>query len=367
MQLVVPSYVDTNIKTKLANLSYARCTRCGQVYDLSVQPNLLRNPKCNYCKAPLVPAPLWAISARSVPRNNRRITTTQNIKIVLSVEDYSIQGHTNSQRLPTHIFISDKSRPIATLQFRYNSLIHEPTAVRRAAIFTYNLSLMPSESITKPVTITAFAYEESSCKEIGTTMGPLRGISKLLYCNNLEILQATPIYKAGHQRSSSATRASVLDEQQSPISRAPIVRIPTRYIWTHGLVVKIDEEPVKSVLGELGYMPNDLWIALHTISHAFLVNLPQVTGLEGMDFGEAISSSSNEIAVYDNSLGGLGGVEGVIDVANSVLEPNYEFIIRDSHNCPLACTKACKACLFTDSCFMLNWNLDRRILERLEW
>jgi len=368
VQLFVPSQVAASTRTRLADLSYARCANCGRVYNLNAYPDLLRSPRCGNCGGPLVAAPLWAITARGVPRPNRRITTIQGIKLVLSVKEYTrarvrIQG----DQIPTRIRINDRSRPIATLEFRYGSQAHEPSPVHRTGVFRYWLSLMPSESITKPVTITAFAYRESDCVEIGTTAGPLPGVSRILYCNDLEVLQATLVYRAGHQRSSGGTRVAVLDMQQSPVYGTAVVRVPARYIRTRGLVVRVNEEHVRRVLRELDYRATDTWIALHTICHAFLVNLPQITGLEGFDFGEAISTNTNEIAVYDNSLGGLGGVEGVVDTTNRVLVPNYEWSVRDSYNCPLACTRACKACLFTDSCFMLNWRLDRRILERLGW
>jgi len=368
VQLFVPSQVATSTRTRLADLSYARCANCGRVYNLNARPDLLRNPKCENCGGPLVAAPLWAITARGVPRPNRRITTIQGIRLVLSVEEYSrARVHIQGARIPTCIRINDRSRPIATLEFRYGSQTHEPSPIHRTSVFRYWLSLMPSESITKPVTITAFAYRASDCVKINTTAGPLHGISEILYCGDLEVLQATLLYRAGHQRSSGGTRVAVLDMQQSPISGTTVIRIPARYVRTCGLVVKIDENSIRRVLRELGYRDADTWIALHTISHAFLVNLPQITGLEGVDFGEAISTNTNEIAVYDNSLGGLGGVEGVVDMANHILVPNYEWSVRESYNCPLACTRACKACLFTDSCFMLNWRLDRRILERLGW
>lgn len=368
VQLFVPSQVTTSTRTQLANLSYARCAKCGRVHNLNAHPDLLRNPRCISCGGPLVPAPIWAITARGTPYRNRKITTIQGIRLMISVEEYSrVRVRFQGASVPTYIRIRDRSRPIATLEFIYGSRVVEPIALHRASAFRYLLSLMPSESITKPVTITTFAYEAPDCVKINTTTGPLSGISEILYCNNLEVIQATLLYRAGHQRTSSGTRVAVLDMQQSPISGTPVIRVPSRYIRTRGLIVKIDESSVKDVLRDLGYREDDMWIALHTISHAFLVNLPQITGLEGIDFGEAISTNSNEVAIFDNSLGGLGGVEGIVDTTNKVLVPNYEWSVRDSYKCPLACTRACKACLFTDSCFMLNWRLDRRILERLGW
>lgn len=366
VQLIVPQEVTAKIRTSLADLSYARCARCGRVYNLSSRRELLKNPRCS-CGGPIVAAPVWSITAKGLPKPNRRLTTTQGIRLVISIEQYShARIHSQSVKVPNEIRIRDKSRPIATLEFRYDSLIHEPSPIHRTKAFRYWLSLMPSESITKPVTITTFAYNEEHCIKINPTAGPLSGITEMLYCRDLEVIQATLLYKAGHQRTSSSIRVAVLNMQSSPLSGA-FIGVPIRYIITHGLVVKVEENTIKEVLRELGYRNDDFWIALHSISHAFLVNLPQITGLEGMDFGEALSTNTNEIAVYDNSLGGLGGIEGVVNLAERVLMPNYEWGVRDSYNCPLACTRACKACLFTDSCFMLNWRLDRRILERLGW
>jgi len=369
VNLYIPTQITANIRTDLADLAYVRCAKCGTVYSLDSNPNLMKEPKCGKCGGPLVAAPLWVITGRDVPIHNRRISTTEGIKIVISIKEYTgARVRTANTKLPTQILIEDRSRPIATLKFIYGSSSpHEPSPIHSFRIFDYQLALMPSESITKPVTITAFAYREPSCTEVSTTMGSIRGISRILYCRELEVLQATLLYKAGHPRSSGGTRVSVLYIESSKLSATAIIRIPVRYIRTHGLVVKIDREAVKSALRELGYRDDDMWIALHTISHAFLVSLPRITGLEGADFGEALSTNSDEIAVFDNSFGGLGGIEGVVDIDNKVLEPNYEVSVRESYRCPLACTRACKACLFTDSCFMLNWRLDRRILEKLGW
>jgi len=366
VQLYVPYQITANIKTDLADLAYIQCAKCGTVYGLDSNPNLLKDSRCIKCGGPLVATPLWVITGQGVPI--RRISTTQGIKTAISLKEYTkVRVHATNMKLPTRIFIEDRSRPIATLKFMYGSTPHEPSPIHSSKIFRYQLALMPSESITKPVTITAFAYRKHDCTEVGKTMGPISGISGILYCSDLEVLQATLLYKAGHPRSSSGARISVLDIEPSKLSPTPIIRIPVRYIRTRGIVVKIDRESAKSALKELGYSDDDVWIALHTISHAFLVSLPRITGLEGTDFGEALSEKTDEIAVFDNSLGGLGGIEGVIDISNKVLEPNYEASVRESYKCPLACTRACKACLFTDSCFMLNWRLDRRILEKLGW
>ena len=147
-----------------------------------------------------------------------------------------------------------------------------------------------------------------------------------------------------------------------------IYKLPTRLIRTKGLIIKIDRRRIEEAAGSSEL--RRIWTAFHTLCHAFLAPLPRVSGLSARDFGEALSIPHNEIAVFDNSLGGLGGVEGVVEINSSGqarLHPNYGFAVANSWDCPLRCMKACIACLYTDSCYMLNWNLDRNILLRLGW
>jgi len=373
--LFYPLTVNAELATAKADLSYMRCPKCGKVYDLK----RLEKPVCEQCGVPLVPAPIWAISGEEISSPNRFIASNQEkIKLVISVKDYTSdkrldQGGHPPKNLPWKITVEDKSRPIASLKFEYKStdqhksILHNPSPIHKMFSYSYIISLMPSESITKPVTITAFAYRKESCTDVKPTAGSLSGIEKILYCRDLEVLQATPVYRAGHPRVRNSLRVSVYDYEEESFYGGKVIWVPARYFQTRGLVIKAENSSLEGALKKLGYREDGMWTALHTISHAFLVNLPQITGLEGGDFGEAISSSAGEVAVYDNSPGGLGGIEGVVDEREGTLKPNYEWSVRESHKCPLACTRACKACLFTESCFMLNWNLDRRILIKLGW
>ncbi|MEM0345793.1 MAG: hypothetical protein QW189_07755 [Thermofilaceae archaeon] len=378
--LYEPTQVVARYATSLADLRYVRCTKCGKVYNLGeLGADRLKFLKCsnNQCGGQLIPAPVWCISGRSFPSaSNRRLTTRpgSGAKLVLSIEDYTkartLRGGVRGSKAgrPDRVIASDMSRPLSSLKFIYsNNVPHDPRFQIKRENFDYIISSMPMESITKPVTVTAFAYRSGQCTELETTTGKLDGISEILLCKDLEVLQTTVVYKVGHPRSSRHERISVIDMEKNENYNVYQVNLPARYITTVGIVIKIDEARVESSLKKLGYKQGyeSEWTALHTISHAFLVNLPRITGLEGNDFGEAIDTSNKEIAVFDNSVGGLGGVEGV--VFSGALAPNYEWAVRDSHKCPLACMRACKACLYTDSCFMLNWRLDRRIIKELGW
>ncbi|RLE52603.1 MAG: hypothetical protein DRJ33_03355 [Candidatus Methanomethylicota archaeon] len=362
VQLIAPTRVTAHLQSPLIDVRFARCANssCGGVVDLLMQPNLTISQRCPHCGGHLVPAPVWAITAKNIPDINRRVlTTSSNIRIALSLEEYG-------NRRPSRVFIRDRARPIASLEIDYTGQVEQPLPSVQRNVFTYWLSMMPSESLTKPLSITAFAYNRDDCTPLSTTMGPLSGVAEVLFCRNLEVLQATIAYKAGHYRTTAQSRAVVLDMDTS-FAGALSTRIYSRYIRTQGLVVRVSAQEVREALESLNLSNEGFWTAIHTMSHAFLVSLPQITGLEGSDFGEALSVSQAEFAIYDNAPGGLGGLEGVIDLTGGTLDPNYEMRIRESADCQLVCTRACKACLYTDSCFMLNWSLDRRVLLSLGW
>ncbi len=384
VELAFPRSVNVSLRTELADLRYVRCSKCGKVYDLETNPHLTLSLKCQSCRSSLVPAPIWAITSQNLPIRPQ-ITPQDNIKIVFSVEDYSRNAHYHLQRIPpgeppTNIRIRDRARPVATLAFDYRRHKYTDPNVRmalRERIFVYMLSLMPSESVSKPVSITAFSYNEESAFPVKLSVGGLGGVEEVLFCRDLEVLQATVGYYAGNPRAGTRSRVFIEEAVPSPYSGASVTRLFVRYIRTQGLVVRVDENALNNALENLGMRRGNTrndnkyrWRALHTLSHAFLVSLPQVVGLEGTDFGEALSVANNEIAVYDNAPGGLGGIEGVVQSYDSqelFLDPNYEMRIREAADCALECIKACKACLYTDSCYMLNWNLDRRILIEMGW
>lgn len=377
VKLFEPKRVEAKLSGDLVNLRHVRCSKCGKVYELDrLDKEKRKRLKCANCNGLLVPTPLWCISGRTQALGIKRITTSEGIKIALSIEEYSLgRGHKD---IPERITIEDKSRPLANLKFVYNkSLVKDVSYFHRRANFDYLLTPMPSESITKPITITVFAYNEDSCTEVKTTTGEFKGLSKIMFCNYLEVLQVTVGYRAGHPRTSRAQRVFVINMDKDRMGRA-VYRLPARRITTRGLIIRVDTQILQDSVKKHGLNIN-LWTALHTISHAFLVSLPRITGLEGSDFGEAISTKNGEVAVFDNSMWGLGGVEGVVRVSDMynfdkfvdrqslVLDPNYEWSVRESYKCQLACLKACRACLYTDSCFMLNYKLDRKVLMSLGW
>ncbi|RLE90511.1 MAG: hypothetical protein DRN04_14895, partial [Thermoprotei archaeon] len=250
-QLIVPTRVIASIKTMYSDLSYARCAKCGRVFNLLSNGKLLKSLKCPYCGSPLVPSVVWCITQRNLP-GEHRLSTQWGIPLTLSIENY---GGTT----PDKIKIIDYSRPLANLRFYLAGREVEYLPLIRRRAYVYLLSLMPSESITKPITITAFAYHENECTKIDFTTGSFPGIAKIMFCENLEVLQATIAYRAGHYRSTTSSRVPVLDIRDSP-HRGRVVRIPIRYIRTKGLVIKVDKSALKPVIKSLGYSESEgIW------------------------------------------------------------------------------------------------------------
>jgi len=361
VQLVVPRTVKCKPRTNLTELHLLRCLgRDSAVLDASTHRDLIKRP-VHSCGGTVVPAPVWIISSRGIPPNRRVLYTSQEARIMLSAESYC---HLSLRRSPCRLeklWIQNMSRPIANLRIKVAGLpgSREVSVVQRLGPFQYLLTLIPNERITRPISITAFYYDPKTAKKV-ELRGELPGVEEVYLCEDLEVIQATVGYKVGHPRESNASRITVLDYDRDH----RVYRIPVRWIKTKGLVIKVDRQYVRDILGT---DTSTLWRALHTLCHAFLSPLPGVAGLDARDFGEALSMRHFEFAVFDNSPGGLGGVEGVVNPRTGVLNRHYELRIIDAKNCPLRCMRACIACLYSESCYMLNWNLDRTILLKLGW
>jgi len=134
------------------------------------------------------------------------------------------------------------------------------------------------------------------------------------------------------------------------------ITILCRRLQTKGLIIR----PKAHLFAGLEQNPQEVSKILHTISHAFLVDLPLVTGLEPNEFFESIDVDRKEVAIFDNEPGGIGGVSTV--VSGDELSSDYQGKVGESVDCDLDCSSACKACLYIENCGRLNRQLNRHIL-----
>ena len=92
-----------------------------------------------------------------------------------------------------------------------------------------------------------------------------------------------------------------------------------------------------------------------------------MSGLDASEFSESFSPNDNEIAVYDNSPGGIGGVRTVVENGSKGPELRRDYIAQllNSLDCQLDCSWSCKACLHTGNCGWINRQLKREMLEEI--
>ncbi|MEM4202958.1 MAG: hypothetical protein QXZ28_00385 [Candidatus Methanomethylicaceae archaeon] len=337
---MVPEAVRLESKTRKMDLSLQWCARCGSVWDSR------GNSICNNCKSRASVPPVWYVS-RSVA--GRLMFTSTASDLAISLEDSAVKARMGMGSRIEFLHIKDPSRPVATL---YGSAKGKssrlPIEVRKGT-HRYLMGY-PSEEGTKPVSLTVFAYSDADCSSVQSSSFP--AVKKIEYCSKLFVLQATVCYRVGCPTGRSSEKFYVFEYKNDRFT------FYVRHFETEGIIISVEDGAVERA-------NLDRWSVLHTIAHSFLSPLPMAAGLESSDFAEAIMCSKNAVAVFDNVKGGVGGVRGVF--LNSDSTDRFFSLARQKVQCPNECLYGCKACLFTDSCYMLNFGLDRYSLLSLGW
>ena len=161
----------------------------------------------------------------------------------------------------------------------------------------------------------------------------------------------------GYTTASLYSRTLLINEEEDSEGNRKVV-ILSRSMNTKGLVIR----PKKELFDQCKDDPASISKILHTISHAFLKHLPLQTGLEPNEFYESIDIDSQEISIFDNQPGGIGGVLAITDVDNGELSPDYQQLVSTSVDCDIECPSACRACLYVENCGRLNRQLNRKLL-----
>lgn len=107
-------------------------------------------------------------------------------------------------------------------------------------------------------------------------------------------------------------------------------------------------------------------IIAHTLKHAMLILVPQMTGFEDQMFMGAYEILENEqgamVYLYDNENGGHGGFSTFIREEGK-FKHMIETLVSRTLQCPIRkCTHACKYCLFLRRCGRTNNDLNRKLL-----
>jgi len=369
--LIVPKKVNCRFSTSstphsqqyLTNLSWFWCRNCGYIFCLKGFKNMQgKKIKCPICNSNVQQAYVYAPHPKSIPYIPTMSTAiypiTSSIKIwCRRLEEYKRVKRTNLMRPIASLKYVCPNPSLATQKrcpyISSNSICKDGGiyAKQRTGI---RWALTPlSEDITKPLSISIFRYNNGESRYIEHKT--LTGIEKMIFVENITVLQVTICAFVGHPFSHRRRRAPILYYDKE----SDVFYLPSRILKTNGLVIKVDSNIYNKLLND----NEKRFELLHSISHAFLSRLPMVTGLEAYDFAEAINTEEGEILIYENSLGGIGGIEGILE--ENSLRIDYEDMVRRSIQCPLECPRACKACLYSDSCYMLNWKLDRHLIQRV--
>ena len=214
----------------------------------------------------------------------------------------------------------------------------------------------PSEGLTKPYCVAIFKGKEGQLKDLTSEVNKGLGdqIFDGVYVGPFKVWELTLFYLVGHNYAPRRRRVPVLLKSQD------VLEVAGRSMETVGLLFKINLGRVRRVAEEVARVlgsPVDEYTVAHSLSHAAIKAVVRISGLSYAEFGESLLVSADdalvEALVYDNSPGGVGGVETVLDAL--VDFPNY---LKDgAGRCPRLCMTACKACLYVENCANLNFNL----------
>jgi hypothetical protein len=252
-------------------------------------------------------------------------------------------------------------------------LVASQWARRRGAFGTFLERYRPitiSEGSTKPLRIAIHNFRPQDASSIDFNHDELPGVSHVLFVKKLEIFQFSIALAIGLPYASIRRRPVVLFADVGPDGEErPYVL--ARQLITEGLIFKLSEGVVKDIVEEWARrrpgVPAEVQLSTlyHTVSHASLKPLPMMAGLDASEFGESFSSIDNEIAVFDNSPGGIGGVRTIVEEESGRLRGDYVAQLLNSTLCQMDCEWSCKACLHVANCGWVNRQLQREMLRRI--
>ena len=109
---------------------------------------------------------------------------------------------------------------------------------------------------------------------------------------------------------------------------------------------------------EMSQMQLKRWI-LHTLKHALLVFMPIITGLPNQEFSGSYDLEKNQVIIYDNQEGGIGGCKKLWDDSNNFIDL-LDLLTETIEKCD--CRNKCPKCILLDTCGEVNQALNRHLL-----
>lgn len=373
IKFISPNTVECNFTTDSANLEWLHCRNCGKIINVN---NVIRatnkinikDKKINCaCGKEVEQAYVYIID----PQEPIRVPINAEIISPLKDSTKSYCRILNDYKL---VIRMDKLRPLASLRYfcpdrkrghekrcghlRENGMCDDGNVSKlpKKGGLGYTLTML-NEDLTKPLSISVYTYapDGNNLKNLEFSRILLPGVDELIFVKRIIVLQVTLCILAGHPHTPRNRRVCLIYRD-----RDDVILLPYRILTTSGLLIRINKDVLEK------FSEQKCFELLHTLSHTFLSVIPIISGLEAREFGEAINSRDGEVIIYDNAEGSVGGIEGLVSA-----QENFDRMIiyaRESVRCPLECPHACRGCLYSDACYMLNWRLNRKLLtEELEW
>jgi len=218
----------------------------------------------------------------------------------------------------------------------------------------------PSEALTRSFCISLHAVKETRSVAFEEELIPGVESIELAKVNICELAISIGV-GAPYSGRSKRKHYLVLSRNDNPY-------LLGRKLPTEALIVRLKACAVENVVNWLRSRKFEAspFIVVHTMAHALLNIAPLITGLTPMEFGECVwideEEGEYECIIYDDAKGGVGGVRTL--VKDGELDYDLYRYIPAVIDCPRACEAACRACVFSPRCFMLNYRLNRHAIAQ---
>lgn len=229
----------------------------------------------------------------------------------------------------------------------------------------------PTENLTKGVTVSLANVEDSTLREVKFEGFLNRKLCEgVFYSDEIHVSQVTWGYKLGQY-------------ENSLYKTFPNNSYYGRQVETQGIIVKLNpliyteclaylrelykenpelyEEFMQDIESEepgLRDIQLKRWV-LHTLKHSLLVFMPIITGLPNQEFSGSYDLEKNQVIIYDNQEGGIGGCKKLCDDPNNFLDL-LDLLTETLEKCD--CRNKCPKCILLDTCGEVNQALNRHLL-----
>jgi len=375
----IPKVIHATYERRdVADLGWFWCPRCGRIEPA----RRLRGFRCSECGEPMVQGYLGPPILRAPATTFTRITVrppsprARGIRELIrpTVDIVSLWCTQLGRR--KLLKVNDPERPVASLTLYCPSDSNPGCShygpegrcdeTKQGRVFFPRSSgescspYPPSEALTRSFCVSFHAVKDAESVEFERELVP--GIERVKLAR-VDICELAISMSVGAPYSGRSKRRHclVLDRNDSPY-------LLGRRLPTEALIVGLEADAVKNAVNRLKSKSFEAtpFIVVHTIAHILLNIAPLITGLTPMEFGECIwideERGEYECVIYDAAKGGVGGVRTL--VKDKVLDYDLYSYIPAIIDCPRACEAACRACVFSARCFMLNYRLNRHAVTQ---